>query len=129
MTKFRRKFGLHCKATKVATSSWITSRLLDGKFCNRFHQHQPVLGGKAVTEPAGHYPQRLAKLLVGGIEKQFKREYDKVPESKHVLADSEEEDSPNLGRPAGEDESDLSEEEETKNASFCRIESSYQKAA
>jgi len=79
----RGKFGLHRRATKVATSSWITSRLLDGKFCNRLHQHQPVLGGKAVTEPAGHYPHRLAKLLVDCIE-----------------------------RPAGEDESELSEEEE-----------------
>jgi hypothetical protein len=102
----RGQFGLHSKATKVATSSWITSRLLDGKFCNRLHQHQPVLGGKAVTEPAGHYPHRLAKLLVDGIEKQFKHEYDKEAMAvEEYQIDSEEEDSPNLGRPAGEDES------------------------
>ena len=117
-------FDLHRKATKTASSSWIASRLLDGKFCTGNHAHQPVIGGKSVTAPAGHYPHKLAKLLVDGFEKQFDIEYNKIGKPKMVVKSSEalaveefeigsdDEESLNLGRPAGEDDSLSSEEDE-----------------
>eukprot|EP00435_Cladocopium_sp_Y103_P018581 s757_g4.t1 len=120
----RGAFGLHRKATKTASSSWAATRLLDGKFCTGDHTHQPVIGGKSVTTPAGHYPHRLAKLLVDRFEKQFDIEYNQVLKPKVVskstevlaveefdLADDDDE-SLTLGRPAGEDDSASSDEEE-----------------
>ena len=112
----RGKFGLHRKATKLASSSWIAARLVDGQFCNRLCAHQPVIGGKKITEAAGHYPMKLAKTLVDGMERQFHSELGKMTskandamtaQEYHIGTDEEEE--PNLGRPAGEDESESSE--------------------
>ena len=86
-----------------------------------------MIGGKSVTAPAGHYPHRLAKLLVDGFEKQFDIEYNKVSKPKDVAKSTEvlaveeyelatdDEESLNLGQPAGEDDSAPSEEEEKPN--------------
>ena len=86
-----------------------------------------MIGGKSVTAPAVHYPHRLAKLLVDGFEKQFDIEYNKVSKPKDVAKSTEvlaveeyelatdDEESLNLGQPAGEDDSASSEEEEKPN--------------
>ena len=75
------RFGLkgasglhHRKATKVASSSREVVSLIDGRKCLGDHIHQPVIGGSAVSGPAGHYPLQFAKKLVDGIEKEFNKE-------------------------------------------------------
>ncbi|CAJ1414999.1 unnamed protein product [Effrenium voratum] len=62
---------LHQKPTRLVTSSQaLVSRVRGGK-CDRSHHHAPVLGGRKITEPAGHYPDRLAQAMVQGLEDQF----------------------------------------------------------
>ena len=62
---------LHQKPTRLVTSSQaLVSRVRGGK-CDRSHHHATVLGGRKITEPAGHYPDRLAQAMVQGLEDQF----------------------------------------------------------
>ena len=68
---------LHKKATKVISSSGALRDELDGRRCLRDHQHEPVIGGSSVTRPAGHYPSKLARCLVKGMEVQFDEEMNK----------------------------------------------------
>ena len=68
---------LHKKATKVISSSGALRDELHGRRCLRDHQHEPVIGGSSVTRPAGHYPSKLARCLVKGMEAQFDEEMNK----------------------------------------------------
>ncbi|CAK9058073.1 Copia protein, partial [Durusdinium trenchii] len=63
------------KATRIATSSDEILSQLDGVKCLGNHPHGHIIGGKAVSEPAGHYPWALAKALVVGMEKQFEADF------------------------------------------------------
>ncbi|CAK9104120.1 Copia protein [Durusdinium trenchii] len=63
------------KATRIATSSDEILSQLDGMKCLGNHPHGHIIGGKAVSEPAGHYPWALAKALVVGMEKQFEADF------------------------------------------------------
>ncbi|CAK9052098.1 unnamed protein product [Durusdinium trenchii] len=77
--------GLHRKATRVASSSFPVVALLDGRVCDRSHGHDPVIGGRVVTERAGHYPGPLARAFVVGMERQFNSEVEdgtKTPNAK-----------------------------------------------
>ena len=68
------------KATRIATSSDHVVQQLDGMKCLGDHWHEHVIGGKHISEPAGHYPWELAKTLVRGMEKQFEADF-KQPHS------------------------------------------------
>lgn len=43
--------------------------------------HQPVIGGKQITEASGFYPVRLAKTLVDGMERTFEAETFKLKQN------------------------------------------------
>ena len=49
-------------------------------------QHEPVIGGSAITEAAGHYPIPLARAIVNGAEKQFNVQVREVYEAHEVQA-------------------------------------------
>ena len=70
--------GPHQKRTAILTSSREVAMLLRGNLCRRQHEHEPVIGGRRVTEKAGHYPQRLAETLVEGVEREFNKLYDTI---------------------------------------------------
>ena len=77
------------KATRIATSSDEVLSQLDGMKCLGNHPHGHIIGGKAVSEPAGHYPWALAKALVVGMEKQFEADF-KRPHNILAIEDGEE---------------------------------------
>ena len=81
---------LHRKATLVATSSQEVKSLLDGLLCDRDHVHQPVLGGSSITQRAGHYPTKLAKTMVKGMEKQFETQFALNQANETMAVDGEE---------------------------------------
>ena len=52
------------------TSSKILVDKLRKYRCNGRHVHEPVIGGTRITRAAGHYPPRLANLIVECLEEQ-----------------------------------------------------------
>ncbi|CAK9107883.1 unnamed protein product, partial [Durusdinium trenchii] len=106
--------GLHRKATRVASSSFPVVALLDGRVCDRSHGHDPVIGGRVVTERAGHYPGPLARAFVVGMERQFNSEV--APRASEVLAVSHGEDADEDGESSGIyfPDSETDEEDGTK---------------
>ena len=77
---------LHKKPTRVLTSSTAVRDALQDCKCSRDHQHQPVLGGSAVTQAAGLYPVAMAKLLVKAMEEQFHRDGRRLLPERQALA-------------------------------------------
>ena len=56
----RRPRGLrYRKPTRIATSSQAVVSKLLGMRCTGLHSHEPVLGGSAVTQKAGHYTRQF----------------------------------------------------------------------
>ena len=119
------RFGLkgasglhHRKATKVASSSREITSLIDGRKCLGDHVHQPVIGGSAISGPAGHYPLKFAKKLVDGIENEFNKETAKAFEVNALETPSWafEEDEEEILRPAGskDDEEELESDDGEK---------------
>ena len=119
------RFGLkgasglhHRKATKVASSSREITSLIDGRKCLGDHVHQPVIGGSAISGPAGHYPLKFAKKLVDGIENEFNKETAKAFEVNALETPSWafEEDEEEILRPSGskDDEEELESDDGEK---------------
>ena len=78
--------------------------MLDGMKCQRDHPHAPIIGGKHISQPAGHYPWALARALAVGMERQFEADFKK-PHYTLAVEDGEEiEDETQL--PVDLDESD-----------------------
>ena len=77
----------HRKSTKIATSSEHVADLLRDVRCLRDHEHLPVIGGVAVTRPAGHYPHQLAATLVDGMEAQFDADFRRKPPREALAAE------------------------------------------
>ena len=81
--------GPHRKRTWFLTNSEELAAELEGHRCQgetACPQHEPVIGGTAVTEAAGHYPLALAKAIVDGAEKQFNKKIREVYEAHEVHA-------------------------------------------
>ena len=78
--------GLHKKATRFATESKEVIDELFGMKCSGDHTHEHVIGGKKITEPAGHYPHQLVAALLKGMEKQFQKDFGKPKKPAEVLA-------------------------------------------
>ena len=75
--------GLDCwelveDLTSVLTSSRCVADRLRGQVCQRDHEHEPVIGGRRVTERASHYPRRLAEAMLGGIEEEWNNLYNEA---------------------------------------------------
>jgi hypothetical protein len=66
---------LHKKPTKVVTSSEKIADRLDGKRCNKDHEHEHVMGGSRVTAAAGLYTKELAREIIKGLEEEFEKTY------------------------------------------------------
>ena len=66
---------LHKKPTKVVTSSEKIADRLDGKCCNKDHEHEHVMGGSRVTAAAGLYTKELAREIIKGLEEEFEKTY------------------------------------------------------
>ena len=47
--------GLHRKRTWLLTSLEIVAQRMCNFMCDGTHEHEPVIGGSGVTEPAGHF--------------------------------------------------------------------------
>ena len=60
----------------LSSSSEVRDELHDRR-CLRDHLHEQVIGGSGITRPAGHYPGKLARSMVKGMEKQFHRQFVK----------------------------------------------------
>ena len=81
--------GPHRKRTWFLTNSYYVAEALDGHHCvgeRACLQHEPVIGGSAITEAAGHYPIPLARAIVNGAEKQFNVQVREVYEAHEVQA-------------------------------------------
>ena len=98
---------LHKKPTRVLTSSSVVYEKLHELKCLGNHVHQPVIGGSKVTQAAGHYPGKLAKVLVNAMEQQV--EADLKGHEVHAVEEPEGEELAELGGPF-ESESDVSED-------------------
>jgi hypothetical protein len=48
---------------------------LDGKRCNKDHEHEHVMGGSRVTAAAGLYTKELAREIIKGLEEEFEKTY------------------------------------------------------
>ena len=59
------------KPTKILTSSQSVVSALLGCRCAGKHQHEPTMGGSAITTAAGHYPRKFAEKLVVAFEAEF----------------------------------------------------------
>ena len=59
------------KENKHLDFSRCVAERLRGNVCQRDHEHEPIIGGRRVTEKAGHYPQQLAEAMLGGIEEEW----------------------------------------------------------
>ena len=105
--------NFHRKSTTIATSSQEMKDALDGVKCLRDHSHQPVLGGPAITQRAGHYPQKLAAAMVNGMENEFHKQFSR--KSKHealaVEGDGVDDDGAETPGPMGYESSDSEEVE------------------
>ena len=102
------------KATRLATSSDAVVTQLDGMKCFADHQHSHIIGGKSISQPAGHYPWALAKALVVGMEHQFEQDFRK-PHYTLAVEDGEEDVDERM--PAvdlDESDSDVANEEGSK---------------
>ena len=82
---------------------------LRGRVCNREHEHEPVIGGRRVTEKAGHYPPALAEAMLGGIEEEWNNMYHEA----NVVGDSDDGYEPGTPREDDPtDDEDFSEEDD-----------------
>ena len=68
----------HKKATLIITNAEPVARRLHGLRCDKSHRHAIVIGGKKVSERAGHYPAKLASAIVDGIEEEFNNQWRDV---------------------------------------------------
>ena len=61
----------HRKPTRLVTSSQAVTSAFSSMRCRGDHLHEPTLGGRTVTEAAGHYTKMFAEHLVKAMEAQF----------------------------------------------------------
>ena len=90
--------GPHRKRTWILTSSEEVAKELSKFQCDGNHDHEHVIGGKKVTEPAGHYTPRMAGAIVKGFEKQREKDFAKVNEACVVQEIEEMGEEANAGR-------------------------------
>ena len=74
---------------KTETSSQEMKNALECHRCTRDHIHDPVIGGPAITQRAGHYPLKLSEAMVRAMEKQFEKQFQVKNEVMAVQADDE----------------------------------------
>ena len=63
------------KRTWFLTSSEEVAEELKAFQCSGDHEHEWCIGGKKITEPAGHYPPALSAAIVNGLERQRKVDF------------------------------------------------------
>lgn len=90
----------------LSSSEEVRDELHDRR-CLHDHLHEQVIGGSGITRPAGHYPGKLARSMVKGMEKQFHRQFVKneanvIGASDGFDFEEDEEDILRPGQPAGE---------------------------
>ena len=102
--------GLHKKSTSFLTSSQAVADEMNGCRCDGSHPHEPVIGGKRVTEPAGHYPPELAKALVRAIEREFDNLVEEVNVALNDPEDEDHEDGDSEADDEGEDNPDFDDD-------------------
>ena len=94
--------GPHRKRTWILTSSEEVANELVRFQCDGNHQHEHVIGGKRVTEAAGHYTPIFAEAIVRGFERQREKDFAEMHEA--CVAQAGGEDLP--GEDDGEDKKD-----------------------
>jgi hypothetical protein len=70
--------GLHRKRTWLLTSSEEVANAFNKMTCDGSHDHEPVIGGKKVTEAAGHYTPEFSLTMVKALERQFEADGNKI---------------------------------------------------
>ena len=102
--------GLHRKRTTILTSSKILADRLRTYRCSGTHAHEPVIGGSRITRAAGHYPPRLANLIVRCLEEQLLKDQEVEYEALAAEADGDGDDD--FHHDSSEDEMDEDDEDD-----------------
>ena len=102
--------GFHRKRTTILTSSKILADRLRTYRCSGTHAHEPVIGGSRITRAAGHYPPRLANLIVRCLEEQLLKDQEVEYEALAAEADGDGDDD--FHHDSSEDEMDEDDEDD-----------------